>query len=65
MVNEPGEAVERRLWMLWVDPATGQLSLDHGFRDAGSDRPGIAFDRTTWPHGATGNAVPHGTVFGW
>jgi hypothetical protein len=35
------------------------------FRDAGSDRPGIAFDRPVWPHGATGTAVPHGTVFGF
>ncbi|HUQ80416.1 MAG TPA: hypothetical protein VM076_04740 [Gemmatimonadaceae bacterium] len=32
--------------------------------DAGSPRPGVAFDRASWPHGATGTAVPHGTVFG-
>ena len=65
MVNEPGPSAERRIWMLRLDPATGQLTLDRDFRDAGSDRPGIAFDRPDWPHGATGNAVPHGTVFGW
>jgi hypothetical protein len=53
------------MWMLQVNRATGELSLDRDFRDAGSSRPGIAFDRHTWPHGATGNAVPHGTVFEW
>jgi hypothetical protein len=65
VVNEPGPSAERRMWMLQVDRANGQLTLDRGFRDAGSGRPGLAFDRPTWPHGATGDAVPHGTVFGW
>ena len=65
VVNEPGPLAERRMWMLRVNPATGALALDSAFRDAGSRRPGIAFDRANWPHGATGTAVPHGTVFGW
>jgi hypothetical protein len=65
VVNEPGPTVERRMWMLRFDRATGNLALDSAFRDAGSTRPGIAFDRTDWPHGASGTAVPHGTVFGW
>jgi hypothetical protein len=65
VVNEPAPTAERRIWMLQIDRATGQLTLDPEFRDAGSTRPGIAFDRANWPHGATGNAVPHGTVFGW
>jgi hypothetical protein len=51
--------------MLQIDRATGKLTLDSAFRDAGSSRPGIAFDRENWLHGATGTAVPHGTVFGW
>jgi len=63
VVNEPGPTAERRIWMLRLDHATGRLSLDSTFRDAGSVRPGIAFDRTNWPHGSTGSAVPHGTVF--
>jgi hypothetical protein len=50
--------------MLLIDRSTGQLTLDSGFRDAGSNRPGITFDRRSWPHGDTGSAVPHGTVFG-
>ena len=65
VVNEPSPTAERRMWMLRLDRATGRLALDSAFRDAGSNRPGIAFDRPSWPHGATGNAVPHGTVFGW
>ena len=65
VVNEPGPTSERRIWMLRIDRATGRLTLDSAFRDAGSRRPGIAFDREDWPHGATGTAVPHGTVFGW
>jgi hypothetical protein len=65
VVNEPGPTAERRIWMLGLDHRTGALSLDSAFRDAGSRRPGVAFDRANWPHGMTGSAVPHGTVFGW
>lgn len=65
VVNEPAPTAERRMWMLRIDHATGTLAVDSAFRDAGSTRPGIAFDRANWPHGATGTAVPHGTVFGW
>jgi hypothetical protein len=65
VVNEPAPTAERRMWMLNIDRATGELALDRAFRDADSDRPGLAFDRAAWPHGATGTAVPHGTVFGW
>ena len=65
VVNEPSPTAERRMWMLELDRATGRIALDSAFRDAGSTRPGIAFDRASWPHGVTGNAVPHGTVFGW
>jgi hypothetical protein len=65
VVNEPGPTSERRIWMLKIDRSNGQLTLDRDFRDAKSDRPGIAFDRTDWPHGPSGTAIPHGTVFGW
>jgi len=65
VVNEPNPIAEPRIWMLQVDRATGKLALDSAFRDAGSKRPGVAFDRASWPHGATGTAIPHGTVFGW
>ena len=65
VVNEPGPTAERRIWMLKLDRTTGALTLDSAFRDAGSARPGVAFNRESWPHGVTGTAVPHGTVFGW
>ena len=52
-------------WVLLinVDPATGALTLDDKFRDAGASRPGLSFDRQDWPHGATGKGAPHGAVF--
>lgn len=45
--------------MLKFDEASGKLELDQAFGSAG----GIDFDRVEWPHGATGKAIVHGTVF--
>jgi hypothetical protein len=55
---------EPRLYVLRVDSGTGVLSVDEAFRDEGADRPGVSFSGRTWPHGASGPARPHGTVFG-
>ena len=63
MVNSPGPMASRQMWMLNFDADSGQLVLDERFRDAGADRPGVDFDREVWPHGATGAAIPHGSVF--
>lgn len=49
--------------MLRFDTATGALSYDEAFRDAGSEARGVSFRRDVWPHGTTGPAVPHGTFF--
>lgn len=49
--------------MLNFDETTGQLSIDPAFAEKGADQPGISFDRASWPHGATGKAFVHGTVF--
>ena len=54
---------EHRLWMVTLDPKTGRLEVDERFRNAGSQQPGFSFDRPDWPHGSTGPAVPHGSVF--
>ncbi len=54
---------EERLYVALIDLATGALSLDDRFRDPGSERPGVSFERSEWPHGATGAARPHGSVF--
>ena len=47
------------LAMLKFDQTTGKLSIDESFGIGG----GIQFDRADWPHGASGKAIPHGTVF--
>ena len=52
-----------RLLLVHLDQATGALRIDDGFRDAGAATPGVSLDRASWPHGASGPAVPHGSVF--
>src|SRR4029079_5001046 len=42
-----------KILLATIDSASGQLA------PTGS----IDFDRPSWPHGATGAAIPHGTVF--
>ena len=54
---------EPRIWILRFDPANGQLALDESFKDRVGSTAGISFDRMDWPHGRTGPAFPHGTVF--
>ena len=61
VVNSAGSK-PNRLYIINVDP-TGVLSLDERFRDRGSSRPGVTLTGKTWPHGFTGEAKPHGTVF--
>ena len=55
---------EPRIFVLTVDPETGALAVDERFRDPGSERPGVDFGRSDWPHGTSGAARPHGSVFG-
>ncbi len=55
---------ENRIWMMDIDHETGQLTIDEAFRNKGSDRPGFSFGQEVWPHGSTGAALPHGTIFG-
>jgi hypothetical protein len=64
VVANAGAEPENRLWMLRIDRRSGALSLDETFKQAGSDRAGISFERQNWPHGNTGAAIPHGSVFG-
>lgn len=63
IVLNSGEYGEHRLYIVNFDPKTGALALDERFRDAGSDRPGVSMDGKSWPHGFSGDAYPHGTVF--
>ena len=61
--SRQGFSTANRLYVINFDPATGALAMDARFKDAGSDRPGIAMTGRTWPHGFTGTVAPHGTVF--
>jgi hypothetical protein len=63
VLNSGGAGTGNRLFIVNFDPATGALSIDERFRDAGSARPGIRLTDKTWPHGFTGTVAPHGTVF--
>jgi hypothetical protein len=62
-LNSAGAGTGNRLFIIDFDPASGALTLDERFRDAGATRPGVSFSQKTWPHGFTGKAIPHGTVF--
>ena len=54
---------DRRVYMVRLDPATGHLWFDEGFRDELTGEVGVDFNRTRWPHGDTGPARPHGLAF--
>ena len=62
LTSNSGETMYRVL-LVRLDPETGDLSLDRSFRDPGAEQPGVRFDRTSWPHGESGPARPHGSVF--
>lgn len=62
VITEQGNG-EPRVMIVRLDAATGRLSWDERFRDAGSTRPGMSFARSRWPHGSVGPVMPHGAVF--
>lgn len=63
IVLNSGEYGDHRLFMVNFDSQTGGLTLDGHFRDPGSANPGVSMDGKSWPHGFSGDAYPHGTVF--
>lgn len=54
---------KQRLYLVSLNQRTGVLEIDQSFRDLGAAAGGVSFGRARWPHGASGNAVPHGSVF--
>jgi hypothetical protein len=62
LVATSGETPEDRTYLLKLDPATGALSIDTGFRDT-DGLPGFSFAERAWPHGWKGVGYPHGAVF--
>ena len=63
VLNSGGASKGNRLFLLNFDPANGHLTMDARFRDPGSSHDGINLSDKTWPHGFSGKASPHGTVF--
>jgi hypothetical protein len=63
VLNSGGYGRSNRLFIVDLDPATGMLAIDSTFKDHGSDRAGVNLSAKSWPHGFTGTAAPHGTVF--
>lgn len=51
--------LENSVRMISVDPETGRLAVDLAFGDDGT----TSFAGPDWPHGSTGAAAPHGSVF--
>lgn len=61
LVVTPGRPGQR-MYLLTLDPKTGALAIDTAFRDR-DGKPGISFSSRTWPHGWSGEGMPHGAVF--
>lgn len=55
------EGLKHRLLVAEFNRGTGTLTVDETFGDGGLE--GVSFDRSHWPHGTTGAAIPHGSVF--
>jgi len=52
-----------KVMVAWLDRATGRLTWDDRFRDAGSPTPGVSYHRPSWPNGVKGMLMPHGALF--
>ena len=51
-----------RMYLLKLDEKNGALTIDEAFR--GEDgKTGFSFAKQAWPHGWTGEGLPHGAVF--
>lgn len=61
VLNSGGKG--NRLFLVNFDPESGKLAIDETFHDPDDPRPGISMIGRKWPHGFTGNAAPHGSVF--
>lgn len=51
-----------RMYLLKLDERTGALTIDQAFRDV-DGQAGFSFAKRNWPHGWTGEGMPHGAVF--
>jgi len=63
MVMTGGGTLAGGVFLIDVDPDTGNLRIANDLPATGSRIPGLRFDRDKWPHGKTGAAYAHGAVF--
>jgi len=63
VINSADEG-DARVLIAHLDRRTGTLSWDARFRDAGSSRVGVSFDRRQWPHGSAAHTMAHSALFG-
>jgi hypothetical protein len=61
-VADLGGDGDHRVCIVNFAPSNG-LSIDADFRDENTKQPCVAFNRRNWPHGAYGDARPHGVLF--
>lgn len=57
------EGSQASVRMVRFDSTAGTLTWDDRFREKPDGPLGVSFDRAEWPHGKSGPAQPHGTVF--
>ena len=62
VMTDQGDGIPR-LMIGILDHATGRISLDEKFRDAGSDKPGVSLENVNWPNGVKGKVMAHGALF--
>jgi hypothetical protein len=53
---------DHRVCMFGLGGKAG-IALDKKFKDEVTGEPCVSFNRTSWPHGDTGDARPHGVLF--
>jgi len=63
MVMTGGGTLAGGVYLIDVNPDTGELRHADDLPATGSGIPGVRFDRDQWPHGETGPAFAHGAVF--
>jgi hypothetical protein len=54
---------DRRVYIVRMNPETGDIDFDRTFRDEHTKTVGVDFNRAAWPHGRTGAARPAAVLF--
>lgn len=60
--TDQGDGIPR-IMIGTLDQATGKITWDEKFRDAGSDKPGVSLENVSWPNGVKGKVMAHGALF--